>query len=279
MASHGTTPAAGMRMSGDRRRPLCPAAAAATRRARSRRYSASAETLARIASCSKVPVPPSVSVRIDCTTIAICGVRCSGMHGREALRQEAVAREREQHARHRQRHAAEIAERRNRRAREQQRSRPAAHRHAGGIGERRGGGPREVVAEHALRHHLQRDVEHGDGDHRQRDRARHRARGIAHFAARHQRALDAREREDQQQRRRARRRRPPASRRCEDCPALMKKAPPMATSSSGSSFATVAIEFSRTLSVDAPASSRSTRTRTPRPAPQVDAVPASAGTS
>ena len=66
------------------------------------------------------------------------------VHGGQRARQEAVPCQREDHARNRERHAAEIAEHRHRRAHQQQRSRPAAERRAGRIGKRRHARRREA---------------------------------------------------------------------------------------------------------------------------------------
>ena len=127
-ASHGTT-----RAGCDVPRVTPAAGAAATRRARSRntapaprrwRGSPAARTCPMAARRERQDrLHDDRGVRR-----AMCRV-----DGRQRARQETVARQREQHARHRQRHAAEIAERRHRRAGEQRAiapSRPAtARRH------------------------------------------------------------------------------------------------------------------------------------------------------
>ena len=57
----------------------------------------------------------------------------------------------------------------------------------------------EAAPQNALRHHLQRDVQQRDAGHGESDRARYGPLGVAQFTTWHQRALDARKREDQQQ--------------------------------------------------------------------------------
>ena len=123
-----------------------------------------------------------------------------GVHGGECPRQKPIPRQREHDARHRQRHAAQVAEHRDRRAGEQQRPRPAAEGRARRVGQRRRRPP-SAVAEDALRRDLERDVERRDAEHRQRDGAGHGARGVPHLAARHERRLDAGEGEHEEQRR------------------------------------------------------------------------------
>src|SRR6185436_21179195 len=70
VSSHAITPHASAGTIGD-----CPSFHAATAQPR---YNASAETLAITASCSKVLLIASASVRIDCVTIASCGARLIG---------------------------------------------------------------------------------------------------------------------------------------------------------------------------------------------------------
>ena len=216
------------------------------RRPRNPDTSASAETLARIAELlERARDGAQASVMIDCATIA--GLRRAVHRDARARARPAgiVARERVDDARHRQRHAAEVAEHRDRRRRPAGAiapTRQAMRRRRRPSGDGRRGS--EIIAENALRHHLQRDVEHGDADHRERDGPRYGALGVAHFAARDQRQLDAREREHQDAATCARSPRPPAWRRCARFSARTKNsACGTAISTSGNSFATVAIEF------------------------------------
>ena len=57
--------------------------------------------------------------------------------------------------------------------------------------------PTSDGAENALRHHLHGEIQQRHADHREKNRARNGARRLVHFAARHQRRLDAEEREDE----------------------------------------------------------------------------------
>ena len=122
------------------------------------------------------------------------------MDGGDHAREEAVAGEGEERPGNREDHAAQVPEHRHRGAHEQERAAPLAQRAAGGIGERRARG-RQLGAQHALRDHLQADVEGGRAGKRDEDRARYRAHDVLHFPARRQRALDAGEGEDQERRR------------------------------------------------------------------------------
>jgi hypothetical protein len=121
------------------------------------------------------------------------------VHAGERARQQPVAREGEQGARHGERHPAHVAEHRHRRAGQEQPAPRRAERPLRHRGERRrAAGQRR--AEHPLGDELQREVEPGHAGHGQRHGARHRARRVAHLAARHERALDPGEREHQHHR-------------------------------------------------------------------------------
>ena len=181
-----------------------------------------------------------------CTTIATYGVRQRGCTRASARGRKPSRAEREQHARHGERHPAHVAEHRDRRADEDQRASrtaraPRPPRTASGVavaGER--------GAEHPLRDELDRDVQQRDDRHRDEDRARHRARRILHLAARHERALDAEEGEDEQHRRArdvAAARRASSRRRFDQRIGEQRRR--RRAAASGSSFATVATALNR----------------------------------
>ena len=109
------------------------------------------------------------------------------MHGRERPRQIPIPRQREDHARHRERHPAQVAEHRDGRADQQQRPRPAAERQRPPRRPAASWPAPSALPRMPCADDLQRDVERGDAEHRQRDGARHGARRVAHLAARHER--------------------------------------------------------------------------------------------
>ena len=119
------------------------------------------------------------------------------MDGGQRSRQEAVAREREQGARDREGHAADVAEHRHAGPRQDDHPSRRPEDPASDVGQRRRR-RRERRPEYTLGHELQGNVEESHGAHGQEDGARDRAGDVAHLAARRQCALDAREREDEQ---------------------------------------------------------------------------------
>ena len=84
---------------------------------------------------------------------------------------------------------------------------PVEHQIAAGFTEKAGGGLRqgrggkfsEAVSEDALRDQLDEQVKHGRDGEREVDRARDGARGILHFAARHERDFNSDERKEKQE--------------------------------------------------------------------------------
>ena len=121
------------------------------------------------------------------------------MDARDGGGKESVAREGEEHAGDRKRHAAHVAEHRERGADQDERASPWTGGNAGCRGQRsrlRG----ERRPEHSLRRDLDGEVDGDDRHHGEEDGAGSGARWIADLAAGHQRGLDAEEGEDEEQR-------------------------------------------------------------------------------
>ena len=122
------------------------------------------------------------------------------MHTRQGARQHTVAREREQRARDREDHPAEISEGRHDDGGAEQRRAERTHDDFGGVGEWRAAS-REGWSEQPLRADLDQDVDDGDDCEGEHDGFGHCSRGILDFTARHQGAFDSSEHEDQEHRR------------------------------------------------------------------------------
>ena len=122
------------------------------------------------------------------------------MYADERRRKDAIACEGEQRARRAEHIARRIPEHRHGCANQHEQATAAAQHPRGGLRKRRGCVGRHRGAEQPLRHSLNQQIQRRGDRERQEQRARNGARRIGNLAARHERDLEADERENQHDR-------------------------------------------------------------------------------